>query len=226
MKEAWKRLRWVLFYGVFYLASFYLVEHRTTRTNIIYTKIDDMIPFCKYFIIPYAMWFLFIGVTVAYFAFCVKNQREYYSLIINLGIGMTVFILVSWCYPNGHFLRPFINGNDFFDKAVRFLYRIDTPTNVFPSIHVFNSLVCCTALLKNDRCRRHKSLSATIVLLTALILMSTVLLKQHSMMDVAGAFALFLITYPIAYPRYVRVPEKNRRVRKGSPQETYIQKQE
>lgn len=214
MKEAWLRLRWVLIYGVFYLVSFYLVEHRTTRMHIIYCKLDNMIPFCKYFIIPYVLWFLFIAVTIAYFALFNKRRQEYYSLIINLGIGMTVFIVVSWIYPNGHFLRPFINGDGFFDRAVRHLYSVDTPTNVFPSIHVFNSLACCIALLKNDRCKQHKWLSAGIVLLTALIIISTVLLKQHSMVDVAGAFVLFFVTCAILYPRYIHTSEKERRMRR------------
>lgn len=207
MKEAWRRLRWVLIYGIFYMVSFYLVEHRTTRMHIMFCKLDNMIPFCKYFIIPYVLWFLFIAVTVAYFALFNKSRQEYYSLVINLGIGMTVFILVSWIYPNGHFLRPFINGDGFFDKAVRHLYSVDTPTNVFPSIHVFNSLVCCIALLKNDRCRQHTGLSLGIVLLTVLIILSTVFLKQHSMIDVIGAFVLFFSTYPIVYPKAVRTPE-------------------
>lgn len=214
MKEAWRRLRWVLIYGIFYMVSFYLVEHRTTRMHIMFCKLDNMIPFCKNFIIPYVLWFLFIAVTIAYFALFNKSRQEYYSLVINLGIGMTVFIFVSWIYPNGHFLRPFINGDGFFDKAVRHLYSVDTPTNVFPSIHVFNSLVCCIALLKNDRCRQHMGLSVGIVLLTVLIILSTVFLKQHSMVDVIGAFLLFFTTYPIVYPKAVRAPGHAGRVQR------------
>ena len=219
MKEGWRRLRWVLVYGIFYMITFYLIENRTVRIHIIHTKWDNKIPFCEYFIIPYVLWFVFVAATVLYFAFFNKSRQEYFSLITNLGIGMTVFIVISWIYPNGHILRPIILGDGIFDRAVRILHEMDTPTNIFPSIHVFNSLACCIALMKNDRCRSHKILSWSIVILTVLIIMSTVLLKQHSVLDIIGAFALCLIVYPFVYPKDTRITAKERHARINSLRE-------
>ena len=62
----------------------------------IHTPFDDMIPFCEFFVIPYFMWFGFIAWSVLYFGLCNKNRREYYQLIINLGIGMTAFLVISY----------------------------------------------------------------------------------------------------------------------------------
>ena len=69
--------------------------------------------------------------------------KEYYQLMITLGIGMTLFLVISLVFPNGQDLRPVLSGNSIFIQAVQFIYHTDTPTNVLPSIHVFNSLTCC-----------------------------------------------------------------------------------
>lgn len=199
--EGLKRIRWVLIYGIFYMAAFYWVEHRPpVRIHIIHTLYDDYIPFCEYFIVPYYLWFFFVAAAVVYFAFFQKSRQEYYSLILNLGIGMTIFIFFSWIYPNGQVLRPRLEGENIFEQAVMLLYKADTPTNIFPSIHVFNSLACCMAFLKNKACRSRRLLSAGIVILTVSIVLSTVFLKQHSVVDVVGAFAMAAILYPIVYP--------------------------
>ena len=81
----------VVVYGIFYLKCFqYLETHITKGYHLIHTPFDDMVPFCEFFVIPYFMWFGFIAWSVLYFGLCNKNRREYYQLIINLGIGMTV----------------------------------------------------------------------------------------------------------------------------------------
>ena len=80
----------VVVYGIFYLKCFqYLETHITKGYHLIHTPFDDMVPFCEFFVIPYFMWFGFIAWSVLYFGLCNKNRREYYQLIINLGIGMT-----------------------------------------------------------------------------------------------------------------------------------------
>ena len=77
----------VVVYGIFYLKCFqYLETHITKGYHLIHTPFDDMIPFCEFFVIPYFMWFGYIAWSVLYFGFCNKNRREYYQLIINLGI--------------------------------------------------------------------------------------------------------------------------------------------
>ena len=209
--EWWKRIRWVVLYGILYMMAFYFIEHRHGKINIIYTTCDSYIPFCEYFIVPYLLWFFYVGATILYFAFLNKSAKEYYRLIWNLGLGMTIFIFISWIYPNGQDLRPRLAGDNVFEQAVMLLYQADTPTNIFPSIHVFNSVTCCIALMKNEACRRRRVLSAGIVLLTVLIIMSTVMLKQHSVIDIAGAFAMSAILYPIVYPYVERVSEKEQR---------------
>lgn len=143
----------VVVYGIFYLKCFqYLETHITKGYHLIHTPFDDMIPFCEFFVIPYFMWFGYIAWSVLYFGFCNKNRREYYQLIINLGIGMTAFLVISYLYPNGQNLRPTVFPREnIFTDLVRGLYLTDTPTNVFPSIHVYNSVAVAVAVEHSEQ---------------------------------------------------------------------------
>ena len=88
-----------------------------------------------------------------------KNKHEYYQLIFNLMMGMTIFLIVSYLYPNIQHLRPseFPRENIFAD-AVRMLYATDTPTNILPSIHVFNSLAIHMSLTNCQALREHRGI--------------------------------------------------------------------
>lgn len=195
----------ILIYGVFYMIAFLCLENSNMEPHIIHSVIDDKIPFCEYFIIPYVIWYGFIAATLWFFAFRCKEKREYYQLITTFITGNTIFLLLSFVYPNGQALRPVLEGDSIFIQAVRFLYWIDTPTNILPSMHVFNVLACCGALFKNADCRKHKGFLAGTGLLTGLIILSTMFLKQHSIIDVVLAVILYAGCFVVIYqivPRY------------------------
>ena len=63
---------------------------------------------------------------------------------------------------------------------------------------VFNSLACCGAILKNQR-KYKKSTDTACVVLTILIIMSTMFLKQHSVVDVVLAALMYTGCYRIIY---------------------------
>ena len=187
-----------------YMVTFSYIENRDVHHYIVHTVLDEKIPFCEYFIIPYLLWFIFVAVTVLYFMFFNQNKwKEYYQLMITLGIGMTLFLVISLVFPNGQDLRPVLSGNSIFIQAVQFIYHTDTPTNVLPSIHVFNSLTCCMAILQNKRKHFKKTTDIAAVILTILIIMSTMLLKQHSVVDVALAILMYTACYRIVYGKEV-----------------------
>ncbi len=192
----------IAIFFVVYMITFSYIENRDVHHYIIHTTIDEKIPFCEYFIVPYLLWFLFVAVTVLYFMFFNQNNqnkwKEYYQLIITLGTGMILFLIISLVFPNGQDLRPVLTGDSIFIRAVRFIYHTDTPTNVLPSIHVFNSLACCGAILKNQR-KYKKSTDIAAIILTILIIMSTMLLKQHSVVDVVLAALMYTGCYRIIY---------------------------
>ena len=86
----------IAIYFVVYLILFGYLEQRPVRAyHVVHTVFDDMIPFCEIFIIPYLLWFPYVILTVVYFLFRNKNKREYFQLIFNLMMGMTVFLDVG-----------------------------------------------------------------------------------------------------------------------------------
>ena len=140
--------------------------------------------------------------TIWYFIFKNNNKKEYYQLIFNMMMGMTVFLIVSYVYPNVLHLRPseFPRDNVFTD-LVRWLYQTDTPTNVLPSIHVFNSLAVHMSLTNCEALRDRKEVRYGSLVLTLLIIMSTMFLKQHSVIDVCCGATLALFGYLFFYPQ-------------------------
>jgi hypothetical protein len=194
-KHAWI----VPIYAIFYIVSFIFLEQREVQTNIIHCTLDDAIPFCEYFIVPYVLWYGFVGVTLWYFAFRCRNRDEYWQLVGVLGIGLTVFLVVSFLYPNEQNLRPVLQDGNLFVQAVKLLYRIDTPTNILPSMHVFLSMACGVAICKNEDCRKHKCVIVGTKVLTVLIIMATMFIKQHTVIDVCLALLLYTVCYQGLY---------------------------
>ena len=186
----WKRYGhgvWITLYLIFYLLGFAILENAGHRHyHIIHSVIDDMIPFCEYFIIPYYLWFLFMAAGILWFVFGCRNKTEYYKLCCCLAIGMTIFLIVSCIYPNAQDLRPAVFARDnIFVRMVRALYQTDTPTNILPSIHVFNSLAIFYAMYGSDQLRDRKLIRYGSGVLCFLIILSTMFLKQHSVVDVS-----------------------------------------
>ncbi|HIX64489.1 MAG TPA: phosphatase PAP2 family protein, partial [Candidatus Mediterraneibacter colneyensis] len=95
--------------------------------------------------------------------------------------------------------------DNIFVDMVRMLYRADTCTNVFPSLHVFNSLSACIAIYKSERLKKHRWICFSAYVLALLIILATVFLKQHSVIDVCGASLMAYVLYQLVY-----VPEKRR----------------
>ena len=203
-----------LLYGSFYVIAFAWLEQRPVEEfHIIKMEIDFHIPFCEYFIIPYMLWFLYIAATVILFIFL--DRKDYMELCVTLGTGMTVFLLISYFIPNMQPLRPnleLLQRDNVFLDMVKALYATDTCTNVFPSIHVFNSLAANFAILKSAQLKKHNGLRIGSTILCGLIILSTMFLKQHSMFDVltgiAMAAALYWLVYYLPEARAAEAEEK------------------
>lgn len=189
----------LLIYGIIYLTWFrHLEENVTGHYQIIHVSLDDVIPFCEVFVIPYMLWFAYVAVVVAYFF--LHDRDDYFRIFVFLCTGMTVFLLISTLWPNGHRLRPYVMPRDnVFTYLVSALYKADTPTNLWPSIHVYNSLGCHIAVMKSRRLEKHKGIRIGSFILCTFIIMSTMFIKQHSVFDVVTAFIMAAIMYGIVY---------------------------
>ncbi|MCI9526506.1 MAG: phosphatase PAP2 family protein [Lachnospiraceae bacterium] len=203
MKELLYRYRhgWILLYLVIYQIWFVYVERTVTRRfHIVHMAVDDYIPFIEIFIVPYLLWFGYVAFAIAWFFF--KDVQDFYKICTFLFVGMTVFLVISTVYPNGHYLRPRVFERDnIFITMVKGLYMIDTPTNLFPSIHVYNSLGVHLAVMHSDKLKEKKWVRRISFVLMCTIIASTMFLKQHSVFDVVTGCVMALIMYTLVYAR-------------------------
>lgn len=187
-------------YAVFYLAAFFYLERRTVAVHEINFAVDAYIPFCEVFIVPYLLWFPYVALTVV--LLCIRDKEESEKLVAFLMAGMTIFIIVSAVFPNGHNLRPKTFGHEnIFIDLIRNLYAADTPTNILPSIHVYNSVAIMVAVWRSKCFAGHRVVKTAMLALGVSIIFSTVLIKQHSMLDVLLALLLSAVMYSVCYKR-------------------------
>ena len=201
MAEKLKKYRHglLLLYFPFYLAAFaYLEKKVPDKVHIINCAIDQYIPFVEVFIIPYLLWFAYVAVAGIYFFF---KEKESFCKWMYFGmIGMTIFIIVSYLYPNGLELRPeTFTRDNIFVQLTKMIYSMDTPTNVLPSIHVFNSMAVYFAVKNSPKLKNNKAARTGAFVMTSLIILSTMFLKQHSVVDVLTALILSCLSYDFIY---------------------------
>lgn len=192
---------WTVLYFPIYMIWFTWLERTITpdtpHTNI-HVRFDDMIPFCEWFVIPYVLWFVYIFVVMAFTLF--TSREEYYKASAYLFVGMSICLLVCTLWPNGQDLRvDGFESDNIMTSLMGFIYSADTNTNVFPSIHVFNSVGAVIIIYKSHILKNIKWIKISSVILSTFIILSTMFLKQHSVMDVLAGLALGALMYIPAY---------------------------
>ena len=202
LKKLWQKYWHILFalYIPIYLICFVLLESRPVDlgTNI-HIALDDYIPFCKYFIIPYMLWFAYIAATVIFFFF--YNRNEFIKYALFLITGMSICLVIYYIWPSYQTLRPTLTDSDIFTSIIGFISSADSSSNICPSIHVLNSLAAHIARSKSKFFKGKKILKAGSFVLMVLICLSTVFLKQHSVLDGIYAVILAFILYILIYSR-------------------------
>ena len=123
---------WYLLIWLVYLTLFAIAEHVVTDNYwVSYLPLDDKIPFCRYFIIPYCLWHPLLFLMTLYLMFYDAEGLKRYMLYIGLGFGGS--ILFCLIFPNGQDLRPTeFAQHDLFTWLVQRIYAADTNTNVLP----------------------------------------------------------------------------------------------
>ena len=198
-----------ILYLPFYLFCFTGLERRNSEDYyVVESELDALIPFCEWFVIPYFLWFVYIAATFAYFF--LADKQDFFRLCIFLFTGMTLCLVIYYVWPNGQNLRPdltTLGRENIFTRILAMLYSTDTHTNVCPSIHTFNSVGACIAIYKSKKLKNKKVLRIGSLVLTVSICLSTVFLKQHSILDVFWALVLAIPMYLLAYlPKLNRIP--------------------
>lgn len=186
-----------------YLLAFFLLETFISGDGSYWSSyifLDDYIPFLEGFVIFYCLWYPFMIVPGLYLFFkdIPEFKRYIWYLICAFAICFAVYILV----PNGQDLRPEVFERDnIFTYIIGLIYSADTNTNVFPSMHVAGALGAAEAFFRTDGLKKYRAVS---VITAVLICASTVFIKQHSLLDVFGGIAVWLISHITVYRMFRR----------------------
>ena len=70
---------------------------------------------------------------------------------------------------------------------------------MFPSIHVYNSIGTHIAIMKSEALRKHRMVRVGSGILMTAICLSTVFLKQHSVIDGVGSMVMAYVIYWVVY---------------------------
>ena len=199
----YRHLLWLLFWPTF-LVVFNVLELLVEVDRYpMYCFLDDLVPFNEFFVIPYLFWYpMLIGLQLYTLLYDVESFKKFMKyVVITYSISVAIFIV----FPNCQMLRPteFARDNVLVD-VMKWVYAVDTNTNVFPSLHVVGSMAILTSVI-NTKKFQTPLWTVFFVITTVLISISTVFLKQHSVLDIAGALPICFVAY---FPCYVALPKK------------------
>lgn len=187
--DAYKHLKLLLFWPVFGLL--FLFVERFYQVNYyypMYCPLDDLIPFCEWFLIPYLFWFVYL---VGMHLYTLLYDTDAFSRMMKyIILTYTASIIIFFIFPTCQELRPAAFERD--NLLTRFIagfYLFDTNTNVCPSIHVIGSLAVLEAALYSDAVPRGRW-KVAFAIAAVLICVSTLFMKQHSILDVAAALPI------------------------------------
>ena len=133
--------------------------------------------------------------------------------------GATFCLFVYLLAPNGLNLRQEITSQNFCAQIVRFLRRVDPPNNVCPSIHVSSTVAVHLTICHAASVRNKKPIRTLSWIVTILICLSTMFIKQHSVFDVLTAFVMAAVMYTLVYRYDLLIAVREfRNKRKAKPQ--------
>jgi membrane-associated phospholipid phosphatase len=181
------------------LASFFLyfpMESRKAKGHYLETKFDRKIPMVAEFVVPYILFFPYILVIFVW-AFFTKNPLFGQLAISVTAVSITTTIIYLG-FPT-KMMRPFqrkaSRAFGLSEKLVKAIEKFDHPNNVFPSNHVAYTLVFTLFMVAAI-----PTFAWLFWLIFGLISVSTVMIKQHYLVDVpAGAFLAITIWYLVEY---------------------------
>lgn len=150
------------------------------------SPLDQMLPLVPFFVVFYLL--AFVQWAVCYIL--IGREKKEYCFRFFLGeiIAKTLCLVIFLIFPTT-LNRPQITGSGIFEQLTAFVYKIDAPDNLFPSIHCLESWMCFRGCRKLTATTLPRWFSGANFVFTLLVFASTVLLKQHVLIDIAGGVA-------------------------------------
>lgn len=152
------------------------------------TSLDESIPLISSWMYIYFGCYIFwIANYVMVARIYRDNKAMFYRFVTTDMMSRLVCAVFYMAFPTTN-VRPEVVGVSFSDKLLSFLYSIDQPTNLFPSIHCLVSWLCFAGIRKSKRVSYWYKVFSCILAL--LVVASTQFTKQHYIVDAVAGIAL------------------------------------
>lgn len=193
-----RHIKLLLFWPIFGLV-FYSIEWIFPQDfyHVMWCPLDDKIPFNELFLIPYLFWFIYMVAAHAYTFFVDVGafRRLMRNIILVFGVSSIIFMVFPTCQQ----LRPTTFEQDnVLTRLMAWFYTTDTSTNVCPSLHVCGSFAAAAAFSDTKRFSS-RGWKAVHFGIAVLISVSTVFVKQHSVIDTVCGLILSAVAYMLVY---------------------------
>lgn len=169
-----------------YFVSQYIIKDY----HLIGGVLDQKIPFVIEFILVYSIWYpLVIFTLFLLYKYSPDKYKKTRKIVI---ASLIIAYICFFVYPTT-IVRPEVNSfNDLFSFMAYVSFKADNPVNCFPSCHCLLSFIMIYALYKEKAINKY--LRVTLIVLFLMIIASTLLVKQHVIVDVVGAFIVSILT--------------------------------
>lgn len=154
---------------------------------------DASVPFLPWTVIIYLGSFVYWYLSFVLLSLQERDQadRFFCAHALTVILSFLCFVLLPTTLE-----RPEITGGGLWNLMMRIVYWVDTPENLFPSLHCSTGWLCWIGI------RRRKDLPLWLkllsLLLSLMVCISTLTTRQHVMADVVSGVALSEIDYLLA----------------------------
>lgn len=155
---------------------------------------EDQIPFFPSLLLVYGSLYI----VPTFLVFWIEKPGQLYKAVKAFFVMTLIHFAVFLVFPVKYTLRPHLpneSGGIVMD-LLAMLYSVDAPTNNFPSLHV--SFAFLTYFLVQ---RYRPSAARAVLILSIAVAISTVLIKQHYVLDVVAAILLTILVKPFLVDR-------------------------
>ena len=193
-------LTWLIYFTLYFITETFIPAEKCTPIHI---PLDDLIPFCEWFVIPYVFWYGLIVFSLGYFLlYDVDSFRRMQIYIFTTQMIAMVFYIF---YPSRQDLRPEVFPREnVLTWLIGTIYNFDTNTGVLPSLHCGYSLGILSAWLRRKPTPLWGRIFVTVTVI--LVCMSTAFIKQHSAADFFAVLPVCLVAEILSHTIVSRRP--------------------
>ena len=162
-----------------------LIEPYRSDLHTLSTAFDDKLPWVPEFIFIYVL--AYVQWIVGYIIIARESRERCYKVLTGVMVAKVITMIIFLAYPTT-LLRPEVKVTGFTTFLTAFIYSMDTPTNLFPSPHCFDSWFCFRGAIGLKKTPKWYVWAQ--FFMTLLVFASVLLVKQHVWYDVVGGIAV------------------------------------